>query len=375
MKYLLVIGLNSFTITGITFDSTLTRQEYSRITNEDSIIFVSNYSSEIIAIGEDTISYGSKERHYAFQGMRPFFYKNELYSIGGYGFWRINPYLLKFNKNSGWQAIEIKKDYTPVINPEVVVTDSLLILIGGNKFAKNSLIDFVQNPVVQIINMKTLNLVNELKFYDLNTSEIRVDKNENHILIIGQNAVATINIKRWTISEYKLNPANLDIFINYENFKVDNNKLIINDNYIFEDEVNQSKLFYIIYIILVLIVLLLIMLYVRKKDYGQQSILESTKHFNFPDFLRQLNERGEMRHVELFDFIGSDLSYSHKSRIIRESIECWNIVLVKEFDLTEPVIIRQKNELDKRSLKYVMSKVVEETNFNKILDRVNELSN
>ena len=372
----LIFYVNSITILASSGDSLNFLEEYTRVTNGgDSIVCVSNYSSEIIVISKDTLSFGSKERHYAFQGMSPFFYEDELYSIGGYGFWRVNPFLLKFTENLGWQAIEMREDYTPVINPAAVVLDSFLILIGGDKLADNSLINFIDHPFVQIINMKTLDVVKESKFHGLFDSNSLNDKFGKYVLIIGKNTILTIDVDKWTICEYDMNPTNLEIITNYEYFEVIGNKLIINGKYIFNVRKNKTNNL-IMYFAMIIPILVLVTIVVLYKLKGQKhQIQEIKRHFDFPGFCKELHKRKQMLHADLFDFIESDLSYSHKSRIIRENIDWWNIALMKDLNLRSPVIIREKSEIDRRSIKYMISEEISELDWNIILKKVIELYN
>jgi len=86
-----------------------------------------------------------------------FSYKNQLYLLGGYGFWKTKSILTKFNFNSGdWEYIKTSGNLPEGINnPVFVLKNNILHLFNFSERPQNQL--DVKNPNLYSLNMETLN--------------------------------------------------------------------------------------------------------------------------------------------------------------------------------------------------------------------------
>ena len=122
-----------------------------------------------------------------------FNYKNQLYLLGGYGFWETKSILTKFNFNTGdWEYVKTSGDFPEGINnPVFVLKNNILYLFNFSERPQNQL--DVKNPNLYSLNMETLSwgkggLINphflELKnsssdrFFNINGKTI-ISKREN----------------------------------------------------------------------------------------------------------------------------------------------------------------------------------------------------
>jgi len=86
-----------------------------------------------------------------------FSYNNQLYLLGGYGFWKTKSILTKFNFNSGdWEYVKTSGNLPEGINnPVFVLKNNILHLFNFSERPQNQL--DVKNPNLYSLNMETLN--------------------------------------------------------------------------------------------------------------------------------------------------------------------------------------------------------------------------
>ena len=86
-----------------------------------------------------------------------FNYNNQLYLLGGYGFWKTKSILTKFNFNSGdWEYVKTSGNLPEGINnPVFVLKNNILHLFNFSERPQNQL--DVKNPNLYSLNMETLN--------------------------------------------------------------------------------------------------------------------------------------------------------------------------------------------------------------------------
>ena len=117
-----------------------------------------------------------------------FSYKNQLYLLGGYGFWKTKSILTKFNFNSGdWEYIQTK-GVAPdgITNPVFTVKENSLYLFDFFERPQNQ--SPVKNPNLYSLNMETLSwekggLINHSFISEKNTSGDRFFNINGRVLI------------------------------------------------------------------------------------------------------------------------------------------------------------------------------------------------
>ena len=117
-----------------------------------------------------------------------FSYKNQLYLLGGYGFWKTKSILTKFNFNSGdWEYIQTK-GVAPdgITNPVFTVKENSLYLFDFFERPQNQ--SPIKNPNLYSLNMETLSwekggLINPSFISEKNTSGDRFFNINGRVLI------------------------------------------------------------------------------------------------------------------------------------------------------------------------------------------------
>ena len=117
-----------------------------------------------------------------------FSYKNQLYLLGGYGFWKTKSILTKFNFNSGdWEYIQTK-GVAPegISNPVFTIKDNSLYLFDFFERPQNQ--SPIKNPNLYSLNMETLTwkkggLINPSFIGEKNTSGDRFFNINGKVLI------------------------------------------------------------------------------------------------------------------------------------------------------------------------------------------------
>ena len=344
---------------------------YISVFDGDSLVLVSDESSEVIAIGIDTISFGSTEKHYAFAGMSPFFYHHDLFSIGGYGYWRINPFLLKFKKESGWEAIQLDTKYESVVPRGTVVIDSILHVIGGRNLVEGSLIKFENYPFIQSINLETKELVGLTKLDILTDFSVKWFIQGAYILFLGENRVTLFNTIKEEEFSFPIVPENFEILRDFRGFEVVGNKLVVNEIFEF-DLIENTGLGWVwpfLSVCVVLIGVTLIRIFQKKRKGIDDTTLQSI-NFNVLGLLLALRDKTELRHVEVLDFCNSSLSQSHQNRIVRDGLEILNKEFQKRYDYQCPLVSRRKDVNDLRSFVYRISDEISTEDLDSIFETI-----
>lgn len=329
---------------------------YISVSDGDSLVLVSDESSEVIALGLDTFSFGSTEKHYAFAGMSPFFYNQELFSIGGYGYWRVNPFLLKFKKDSGWEAIQLDTKYKPVVPRGTVIMDSILHVIGGRNLVEGSLTKFENYPFIQSINLETKELIGLSKLDILTDFSVKWFIQGSYILFLGENRVTLFNTIEEEEFSFPVEPDNFEIVRDFLGFDVVGNRLIINEIFEFDlsENTGLSCVWPFLSVSVVVIGVILIRIFQKKRKGIDDTTLKSI-NFNVLGLLLALRDKTELRHVELLDFCNPNLSQSHQNRIIRDGLETLNKEFQERYDYNCPLVFRRKDVNDLRSFVYGIS--------------------
>ena len=117
-----------------------------------------------------------------------FSYKNQLYLLGGYGFWKTKSILTKFNFNSGdWEYIQTK-GVAPdgITNPVFTIKENSLYLFDFFERPQNQ--SPIKNPNLYSLNMETLSwekggLINHSFISEKNTSGDRFFNINGKVLI------------------------------------------------------------------------------------------------------------------------------------------------------------------------------------------------
>lgn len=363
------MGISFFGISSNALGLYLDGKNWTLVTNGDSVLFVSDVSSQVVACGTDTVSYGSWERHYAFQGGKAFFVKDVLYSIGGYGYWRINPFLLKYNRNSGWEALQIIGDYTPVVPAGVVTIDNFVLVIGGKKLKEGSLVRFTNHPYLQRLDINDRRLSKQMRLEFLSDDQLTWYQEGSTVLFVGEGVVGVLDVDNWTFYQSEIDADLMQSIRKIESWEVKDNKIVLNNQYeiILENQFNEIGM-YLGLIPLFFFGLLLIIYYRRLKD---EKLLEnkgtSKQPFDVTRLFLDLKLKQSLRHVYLYDYFSIDYSQSYKNKIIRQKITELNAELVRELKLVANPVERIIDELDRRSVSYRLGEFVNDEVFERIL--------
>jgi len=319
-----------------------------------------------------------------------FNYNNQLYLLGGYGFWKTKSILTKFNFNSGdWEYVKTSGDFPEGINnPVFVLKNNILHLFNFSERPQNQL--DVKNPNLYSLNMETLNwrkggLINphflELKnnsadrFFYINGKTIinksqspmifEIDLDNNKIkkyadnLLLYKSAGKSI-VKKGIIISSVRNTSNNTSSITYYDLS-DLEKSVISEEYFIRGSIS-----FVNYIIGggIALIIILIFLWLSNDRVSKSYFVSSNSLFNS---LNQINLDPDEAKVMLlftrkeivpnkeilvlFEEKGKTKDFATKRK--NKTIESLNKRFKRVFG--KNIIVKEKDQLDSRLTNYALN--------------------
>lgn len=310
---------------------------------------VSTISSEVIIETVNGVKkFGNPIAHYAFQGFQPFTYNGRLLAIGGYGFWRINPFLLEFDTITGWNPHKLGVHYIPATDSHIYVTGDTLIVFGGRKL-KDNLIDFERIDRIQYINLITKKSIFSKEFTLLHNASILAEKDAN-VLLKNDNGYFLINLKSIIIKRLEVNAQNIYVFEKPQITKISENEIEINNLSIpFIPGSSSIKFVTPVFVLIAILISLIILIFfikksnkiiITEKQSNEVSLLDS-KERELISFLSS----GPKLMTELHELFPSELSQSHKTKLVRDMV---NNINIKSITFGQELVLVGNDEIDSR---------------------------
>ena len=319
-----------------------------------------------------------------------FSYKNQLYLLGGYGFWKTKSILTKFNFNSGdWEYVKTSGDFPEGINnPVFVLKNNILHLFNFSERPQNQL--DVKNPNLYSLNMETLSwgkggLINphflELKnnsadrFFNINGKTIinkiqsptifEIDLDKNKIkkyadnLLLYKSAGKSIVKNNIIISSVR-NTSNNNNSITYYDLS-DLEKSVVSEEYFIRGSIS-----FVNYLIGggIALIIILIFLWLSNDRVSKSYFVSSNSLFNS---LNQINlDPDEVKVIllftkkevvpnkeilVLFEEKGKTKDFATKRK--NKTIESLNKMFKRVFG--KNIIVKEKDELDSRLTNYALN--------------------
>jgi len=319
-----------------------------------------------------------------------FNYNNQLYLLGGYGFWKTKSILTKFNFNSGdWEYVKTSGNLPEGINnPVFVLKNNILHLFNFSERPQNQL--DVKNPNLYSLNMETLNwrkggLINphflELKnnsadrFFYINGKTIinksqspmifEIDLDNNKIkkyadnLLLYKSAGKSI-VKKGIIISSVRNTSNNTSSITYYDLS-DLEKSVISEEYFIRGSIS-----FVNYIIGggIALIIILIFLWLSNDNVSKSYFVSSNSLFNS---LNQINLDPDEAKVMLlftrkeivpnkeilvlFEEKGKTKDFATKRK--NKTIESLNKRFKRVFG--KNIIVKEKDQLDSRLTNYALN--------------------
>jgi len=319
-----------------------------------------------------------------------FNYNNQLYLLGGYGFWKTKSILTKFNFNSGdWEYVKTSGNLPEGINnPVFVLKNNILHLFNFSERPQNQL--DVKNPNLYSLNMETLNwrkggLINphflELKnnsadrFFYINGKTIinksqspmifEIDLDNNKIkkyadnLLLYKSAGKSI-VKKGIIISSVRNTSNNTSSITYYDLS-DLEKSVISEEYFIRGSIS-----FVNYIIGggIALIIILIFLWLSNDNVSKSYFVSSNSLFNS---LNQMNlDPNEVKVIllftrkeivpnkeilVLFEEKGKTKDFATKRK--NKTIESLNKRFKRVFG--KNIIVKEKDQLDSRLTNYALN--------------------
>ena len=319
-----------------------------------------------------------------------FNYNNQLYLLGGYGFWKTKSILTKFNFNSGdWEYVKTSGNLPEGINnPVFVLKNNILHLFNFSERPQNQL--DVKNPNLYSLNMETLNwrkggLINphflELKnnsadrFFYINGKTIinksqspmifEIDLDNNKIkkyadnLLLYKSAGKSI-VKKGIIISSVRNTSNNTSSITYYDLS-DLEKSVISEEYFIRGSIS-----FVNYIIGggIALIIILIFLWLSNDNVSKSYFVSSNSLFNS---LNQINLDPDEAKVillftkkevvpnkeilVLFEEKGKTKDFATKRK--NKTIESLNKRFKRVFG--KNIIVKEKDQLDSRLTNYALN--------------------
>ena len=322
-----------------------------------------------------------------------FSYKNQLYLLGGYGFWKTKSILTKFNFNSGdWEYIQTK-GVAPdgISNPVFTIKDNSLYLFDFFERPQNQ--SPIKNPNLYSLNLETLTwkkggLINPSFIGEKNTSGDRFFNINGKILInkmesprIYEIDLDNNKIKRYAdnLLLYKSGGKSIvknDVIISSVRNTSNNTNSItyydlsdLDKNVVSEEYFIRGSISFVNYLIGggIALIIILIFLWLSNDRVSKSYFVSSNSLFNS---LNQINldpdeakvillftKKGIVPNREvllLFEEKGKTKDFATKRK--NKTIESLNKRFKRVFG--KKIIVKEKDELDSRLTNYVLNNKV-----------------
>jgi hypothetical protein len=319
-----------------------------------------------------------------------FNYNNQLYLLGGYGFWKTKSILTKFNFNSGdWEYVKTSGNLPEGINnPVFVLKNNILLLFNFSERPQNQL--DVKNPNLYSLNMETLNwrkggLINphflELKnnstdrFFYINGKTIisksqspmifEIDLDNNKIkkyadnLLLYKSAGKSIVKKGIIISSVRNTSNNTNSITYYDLNNLD--KSVVSEEYFIRGSIS-----FVNYIIGggIALIIIMIFLWLSNDRVSKSYFVRSNSLFNSlnqikldPDEVKVIllfTKKEVVPNKEiliLFEEKGKTKDFATKRK--NKTIESLNKRFKRVFG--KNIIVKEKDELDSRLTNYTLN--------------------
>ena len=319
-----------------------------------------------------------------------FSYKNQLYLLGGYGFWKTKSILTKFNFNSGdWEYIQTK-GVAPdgITNPVFTIKENSLYLFDFFERPQNQ--SPIKNPNLYSLNMETLSwekggLINHSFISEKNTSGDRffningrtlinkmespkifeIDLDNNKIKRFADNLLLYKSggksiIKNNIIISSVRNTSNNTNSITYYDLS-DLEKSVVSEEYFIRGPISFVNYLLVGGIILIIILILLwLSNYRASKSYfvSNNSLFNSLNQINLdPDeekVILLFTKKEVVPNKEilvLFEEKGKTKDFATKRK--NKTIESLNKRFKRVFG--KNIIVKEKDELDSRLTNYALN--------------------
>ena len=322
-----------------------------------------------------------------------FSYKNQLYLLGGYGFWKTKSILTKFNFNSGdWEYIQTK-GVAPdgISNPVFTIKDNSLYLFDFFERPQNQ--SPIKNPNLYSLNLETLTwkkggLINPSFIGEKNTSGDRFFNINGKVLInkmesprIYEIDLDNNKIKRYAdnLLLYKSGGKSIvknDVIISSVRNTSNNTNSItyydlsdLDKNVVSEEYFIRGSISFVNYLIGggIALIIILIFLWLSNDRVSKSYFVSSNSLFNS---LNQINldpdeakvillftKKGIVPNREvllLFEEKGKTKDFATKRK--NKTIESLNKRFKRVFG--KKIIVKEKDELDSRLTNYVLNNKV-----------------
>lgn len=317
--------------------------------------YVSKSSSQVIVdFGHKIVKYGSDIPHYAFQGFKPFLYDDQLFAIGGYGFWRVNPFLLEFDTLKGWQPSILGSLYEPVIDPSIYINGDTLVLFGGHTL-DDDLINFKPSPFINYIDLKTRKCTKSINIDHLNYGSIIINQ-DNHVIFRDRNNFYYLNLKNPDLKRLLFDVKNIHTVENAVIDEVASEFISINNYKILFDDSNQSNNYLLISSAAGSLLLILLGYLIKRRKINtpsEQNSFNNSVDFNeIENDLINVLKDGPKYITELHGIFPVELSHSHKMKLVRETVNSINLKTKKSGGSLIHVAI---DRTDSRRKRYFLS--------------------
>jgi len=353
-------------------------QEFVKTTNANFIVtrgtgFVYKQNQQIDSIWKFSRIDSTRFDGYNFDDIK-FAYHDTLFSIGGFGFWRNNGQVRYFTENKEWELLipEIpygisKRNYWNldahngflyvIINIKELEFKLIKIDLSNKSWSIEKLPNVIfsevlsinENPMQVQLNNETGSLLcfsNKIVYLNLQEGIVKKSINNKLLNFVNKNKIRDASYFEVLNTLFVYNE-NIDIL---DSIKLDKNEFTIikeNNNYLNSDS--------LIIVIITFILLIVILIYRNRQK-------KNSTTFEFNEFEKEflnklLNKKGKFIDIETLNYI---LGLSKKSPEIQkknrsEFLNKLNHKLKEVFSTDDTIIIRVKNEEDKRVFVYQLN--------------------
>ena len=353
-------------------------QEFVKTTNANFIVtrgtgFVYKQNQLIDSIWKFSRIDSTRFDGYNFDDIK-FAYHDTLFSIGGFGFWRNNGQVRYFTENKEWELLipEIpygisKRNYWNldahngflyvIINIKELEFKLIKIDLSNKSWSIEKLPNVIfseilsinENPMQVQLNNETGSLLcfsNKIVYLNLKEGIVKKSINNKLLNFVNKNKIRDASYFEVLNTLFVYNE-NIDIL---DSIKLDKNEFTIikeNNNYLNSDS--------LIIVIITFILLIVILIYRNRQK-------KNSTTFEFNEFEKEflnklLNKKGKFIDIETLNYI---LGLSKKSPEIQkknrsEFLNKLNHKLKEVFSTDDTIIIRVKNEEDKRVFVYQLN--------------------
>lgn len=346
-----------------------TKNSYYIVTRGSGLVFKENLKNDSLInfIRIDRTQFDG----YNFDDIK-FDYRDTLFSIGGFGFWRNNGQIRYFTENKEWELL-LPELPDGISNRNIWNLDQknglFYTLIKSNEagyklfkinlanktwraealsdLISSELLLNIENPIQIQLNNRASSLLcysNKIYYIDLEKSELKIASNDKLLNFLNKNKIREA-------SYYEIN--NKLYVYNFANSTIDSIAFKDNDFISLSQNSNFSQYKMIMIVFGFLIIGLVIYYVLRKKNKSGIDINEFEKEF----IMKLISKKGSIINIENLNYL---LGLSKKSIEIQkknrsEFLNKLNQKLKEVLNTEDNIIIRIKEEEDKRVFVYQLN--------------------